>query len=204
MATATLKKVSFANIAKREDKPKSNHPPLPDSPEVRELVDRIVADSENLTQVEARLAVYKAELKIRCTPFYFESNSGRVDVPTSIVAHGDDGEVMVVYQNRYGKLLDESSVQSVLGRNTAKHFRQSFKVEVNGDKLPADKSQELLDRMSELFIEYGCVDALSVKETIKPNDQFHAVRHTALSVEENIMVDMACPIIVQIKPKKTK
>jgi hypothetical protein len=42
------------------------------------------------------------------------------------------------------------------------------------------------------------------KAVIKPTPEFHAGRHTTLSVEENLAVDEACPIIVMVKTKGRK
>jgi hypothetical protein len=42
---------------------------------------------------------------------------------------------------------------------------------------------------------------LKVKEGIKPVPDFHTVRHTALTPEQNLALNQLCPIIAMIKTK---
>jgi hypothetical protein len=86
-------------------------------------------------------------------------------------------------------------------KQTAEFFRQAFTLEIDGDKLPVDNAQELLDQVQQLFARYHAADALKVKEGIKPVPDFHTVRHTALTPEQNLALNQLCPIIAMIKPK---
>jgi hypothetical protein len=88
-----------------------------------------------------------------------------------------------------------------VGERTASFFRQAFTLEIDGDKLPAEKAQELLDQLQQLFSRYHAAEALKVKEGIKPVPDFHTVRHTALSPEQNLALNQVCPIIAMIKTK---
>ena len=47
-------------------------------------------------------------------------------------------------------------------------------------------------------------EALKVKEGIKPVPDFHTVRHTALSPEQNLAVDQVFPITAMVKVKPSK
>jgi hypothetical protein len=47
-------------------------------------------------------------------------------------------------------------------------------------------------------------EALKVKEGIKPVPDFHTVRHTALSPEQNLAVDQVFPITAMVKVKASK
>jgi hypothetical protein len=66
------------------------------------------------------------------------------------------------------------------------------------------KADELLGKMVELFQSYSAADALSQKSVICPTPEFHTARHTALSVEQNLAIDNACPIVVSVKTKGRK
>jgi len=52
-----------------------------------------------------------------------------------------------------------------------------------------------------LFARYHASEALQVKEGIKPVPDFHSVRHTALSPEQNLAINQLCPIISMLKTK---
>ena len=80
-------------------------------------------------------------------------------------------------------------------------FRQAFTLEIDGDKLPAEQIQSLLEELQELFAKFQAGDALKVKEGIKPMTEFHALRHTSLTPEQNLAVDQICPIIAMVKVK---
>jgi len=82
-----------------------------------------------------------------------------------------------------------------------KFFRQAFTLEIDGDNLPADNAQELLDQLQQLFARYHAAEALKVKEGIKPVPDFHTVRHTALTPAQNLALNQLCPIIAMIKTK---
>jgi hypothetical protein len=91
-----------------------------------------------------------------------------------------------------------------LGDQTNRFFRQAFTLEINGDKLPAEQTQALLDELQALFAKFQASEALKVKEGIKPVPDFHTLRHTALSPEQNLAVDQVCPITAMVKAKASK
>jgi hypothetical protein len=109
--------------------------------------------------------------------------------------------VLISFPNRYGRLESESVLLPILGEQTAKFFRQAFTLEIDGDNLPADNAQELLDQLQQLFARYHAAEALKVKEGIKPVPDFHTVRHTALTPAQNLALNQLCPIIAMIKTK---
>jgi hypothetical protein len=137
-------------------------------------------------------------------PFYFTTNHGRAEIPSSISIPSSKGEVLVTFANRYPLLKDESGLVPVLGEAVGEHFRQTFELSIKGDKLPSDKTQELMDRLQELFAEFGCVDALEVKEGLKPVDTFHASRHRLLTPEQNLTLEQVVPITAMVKTKGRK
>jgi len=135
------------------------------------------------------------------SPEYFKVNAGKHDVPSSMAVKHSTGEVLVTFQNRYKVLPDESGLVPILGERTEKYFRQAFELKVDGDQIPADSAQELLDQVQALFARYNCAGALEVKSCIKPTKEFHAARHLDLTPEENVMVEEVCPITATVKTK---
>jgi len=134
-------------------------------------------------------------------PEYFRTNSGKHEVPSSMSVKSSQGEVLVTFQNRYKTLPDESGILPILGERTEKWFRQAFELKVDGDLIPADSAQELLDEVQKLFARYHCADALEVKSCIKPTAEFHAGRHLDLNPQENLQVEEVCPITATVKTK---
>jgi len=199
-----LKKVSFgAGIAKKSEDTRTAYPVMPKTRDSDEVVDRILDRTEQLEALTGALETDKAELKSMATPCYFSVNHGRHEVPSSIACLGKSGrEVVVTFQNRYPLLPDESGVLAILGEGRCgTHFRQSFELKIKGDKLPEDKTQQLMDELQALFARYGAGDALELKEGVKPVANFHELRHLQLSVAENLALDAACPIVAMVKTK---
>ena len=199
---AGLRKVQFGAIAKPKQDSRSSYPVLPD-PQGRyaAIAARIIERSVQVEALAGALDVDKAELKTLATPFYFTHASGKLDVPSSVGVHCSNGEVLITFQNRYGKLDSEEPLLPILGEQTGRFFRQAFTLEIAGDKLPAEQVQPLLDELQGLFAKYQASEALKVKEGIKPVPDFHTLRHTALSPEQNLAVDQVCPIIAMVKAK---
>jgi hypothetical protein len=198
-----LKKVSFGAVAKPKDT-KTAYPVLPDeNGQAGEIAARIIERQEQFEALEGALKTDKAELKQICTPFYFEVNRSRREIPSSIAVNSLNGEVLVTFQNRYSLLPDEAGVVTIIGDGDllGKCFRQSFEVKIKSDKLADDKQQEFIERLQALAVELGCMDAIEVKEGVKPTKEFHEARHTDLTVEQNLQLEQACPIIAQIKTK---
>ena len=202
---AAFRKVSFGSIAKQKPDTRTAYPLLPD-PQGRyaAIAVRILERSVQFEALAGALEVDKADLKTLATPFYFTNASGKLDVPSSIGVTCSTGEVLITFQNRYGKLESEAPLLPILGDQTNRFFRQAFTLEINGDKLPAEQTQALLDELQALFAKFQASEALKVKEGIKPVPDFHTLRHTALSPEQNLAVDEVCPITAMVKAKASK
>jgi len=200
-----VRKVSFGAIAKQKSDSPTSYPLLPD-PQGRYAViaARILERSVEVEALAGALEVDKAELKTLATPFYFTNASGKLEVLSSVGVVCPSGEVLITFQNRYGKLESEAPLVPILGDQTSRFFRQAFTLEINGDKLPAEQTQALLDELQALFAKFHASEALKVKEGIKPVTDFHTLRHTALSPEQNLAVDQVCPITAMVKAKATK
>jgi hypothetical protein len=205
-APTALKKVSFGSITKKKEaSTKTVYPVAPDpSGENAIIAARIVERLAAFEALESALEVDKKDLIARNKSFYFMNAHGKVEVPSSIAIPYENGEVLVTFTSRYKALPDESSVAAILGENVGEHFRQAFEIKIDGDKLPVDKAQELIEKLQELFGSYNALDALSNKETVKPNADFHAKRHLVLSTAQNVAIDEACPMVCMVKTKGRK
>jgi len=197
-----LKRVSFGKIAKKDETTKTAYPVFPDeSGNASEIAARILERTEQFEALKGALETDKAELKFLVTPHYFAVNHGRHEVPSSVSVASPQGEVLVMFQNRYSMLADETGLLPVLGKRTGEFYRQSFELKIKGDKLPSDKTQDLMDRLQSLFAEFGATDALEVKEGVKPVEQFHAARHLELTPQQNLALEQVCPIVAMVKTK---
>lgn len=198
----SLRKLSFGAITKKKEEARASYPVLPDpNGQLAVMVTRIIERTAQIEALDGGLALDKAELKTLATPFYFAQANGKVEVASSINVLSPAGEVLISFPNRYGRLESESVLLPILGEQTAQFFRQAFTLEIDGDKLPADNAQELLDQLQQLFARYHAAEALKVKEGIKPVPDFHTVRHTALTPAQNLALNQLCPIIAMIKTK---
>src|SRR5580698_3734239 len=202
-APGALKRVSFGKIVTKKDETKTAYPVF-DHPQAAEIAARIIERTDQFEALKGALETDKAELKMLTAPHYFAVNHGRHEVPSSVSVPSPKGEVLVTFANRYSQLPDETGLLPVLGEHTGEWFRQSFELKIKGDKLPEDKTQELLDRLQNLFAEFGATDALEVKEGVKPVETFHAQRHLLLSPEQNVALEQVVPIIAMIKTKGRK
>jgi hypothetical protein len=198
----SLRKIHFGAIAKQKPDSRTPCPVLPDPQgQYAAMAARIIERSAQVEALAGALELDKAELKTLATPFYFTHASGKLEVPGSIAVLCATGTVLVIYQNRYGKLDSEEPLRPILGEHLGRFFRQGFALEIDGDKLPADQTQALLDELQGLFAKYQAGEALQVKEGIRPLPDFHTLRHTALTPEQNLAVNQVCPIIAMVKAK---
>jgi hypothetical protein len=206
-AKPTIKKINLGGIAAKKADTKTSYPALPDpTGDVAKLTSDIINESREMEALEGSLKIKKMELKSLAQAHFFNHLHGKHDIPSSVEAIGNpDEKVLVTFQNRYAAIQDESTIIDVLGEDrTAQFFRQSFELKIDGDKIPADSAEALIDAIQTLFAEYNATEALTAKAVIKPTPDFHTARHTALSVDENLAVEMVCPIVAMVKTKGRK
>src|SRR6266851_1350728 len=197
-----LRKLSFGAINRKASNARTAYPILPDpNGELAIITARIIERTAQIEVLDGALTIDKSELKTLATPFYFTQASGKVDVASSVSAVSPTGEVLITFANRYGRLESEAALLPILGEQTSTFFRQAFALEIDGDKLPAEQAQELLNELQQLFARYHAAEALKVKEGIKPVPDFHTVRHMALSPQQNLAINQVCPIIAMVKTK---
>jgi len=194
-----LRKLSFGAITRKAN---NAYPVLPDpNGQLAIITARIIERTAQIEALDGAREIDKSELKTLATPFYFTQANGKVDVANSVSVVSPAGEVLITFPNRYGRLESEAASLPILGERTATFFRQSFALEIDGDKLPAENTQELLNELQQLFARYHAAEALQVKEGIKPVPDFHTVRHAALSPQQNLALNQVCPIIAMVKTK---
>lgn len=203
---AGIKKLNFGGIAQKVEKTATEYPSLPDpTGEVATIASKIIAESREFEALKNSLDNKKKELRKMSQEFYFQHLHGKHEIPSSVEAGEGDQKVLVTFTSRCSALADETPVIEAIGaERTAQFFRQAFELKIDGDKIPADRTEDLIGSIQNLFAEYNCPEALTFKAVIKPTPDFHAGRHTTLSVEENLAVDEACPIIVMVKTKGRK
>ena len=204
---AGLKKVNLGGIAtKSSSKTKTEYPVLPDpNGDVAKLVADIRRETAEMEALEGSLDIKKAELRGQAQEYYFEHYSGKHDIASSIEARAGNEAVLVSFTSRYKTITSEDSLIDTIGEDrTARFFRQSFELKVDGDKIPESEAETLIEELSALFARFNAGDALTAKSVIKPTAEFHTARHTALSVDENRAVDLICPIIASVKTKGRK
>ena len=203
-AAPGIKKINLGGIATKTEKKNAEYPALPDpSGDVAKLTTDIVHESREFEALEGSLKLKKAELRSLSQEFFFQHLHGKHDIPSSVEAKGlNDEKVLVTFQSRYASLTDETPIIEAIGPDkTAQFFRQSFELKIDGDKIPSNAAEDLIGALQNLFAEYNCPEALTAKAIIKPTSDFHTARHTSLSVEENMAVELACPIVVMVKTK---
>lgn len=203
-----IRKINFGGIAVKAEKTATEYPILPDpTGDVAKLTSDIIAESREYEALEGSLKIKKAELRALSQEFYFQHLHGKHEIPSSVEAKGlnPEDKVLVTFSSRYSTLADETPILDAIGaERTAQFFRQSFELKIDGDKIPADRAEELIGEIQALFAGHNCPEALSLKAVIKPTPDFHTARHTTLSVEENMAVELACPIVAIVKTKGRK
>ena len=141
-----LRKLSFGAINRKASNARTAYPILPDpNGQLAIITARIIERTAQIEALDGVLTIDKSELKTLATPFYFTQASGKIDVASSVTALSPAGEVLITFPNRYGRLESESALLPILGEQTSTFFRQAFALEIDGDKLPAENAQELLD-----------------------------------------------------------
>lgn len=201
---STLKKVSFGAVAKKKEDTTKDYPVFDDpttNTQVLDIAARIKRRSGEIEALEGAQKTDKAELRLFVTSFYFHTNHGKAEVPSSIAIPSDAGEVLVTYQNRYTKIVSEDPLVPILGDRLGDYFRQSFTLKIPGEALPVGHEQAIVDGIAAVLAQYGAKDALEVDESIKPTPDFHTARHRDFTPEVNLQIEEACPIVAMIKTK---
>jgi hypothetical protein len=202
--TPGIRKLNLGALAAKPASSATQYPVLADpTGDIAKLSADILAETAELEGLEGSLDAKKGELRRLAAGQYFPLLHGRGEIPSSLAARTVDGrEVLVTFQNRYKAMADESAFTSIIGPALAARFlRQKLTFKVDCDKLPADKLETVYHDLVALFTRHGCVEALSATQGIVPTDDFHTLRHSQLTPEQNATLDLACPIVAMIKTK---
>ncbi len=94
----------------------------------------------------------------------------------------------------------ESSMRAAIGENYEKLFKDGFAVKVDGELIPVEKQQDFLnglnDLVTKLQLDSGAIQA---GPTIKHVKDFHTLRHSLLTPEQNAAVDEQYPMVIQVR-----
>ena len=213
-STPTPPALDLSGFKKKKEagKATSEYPVFPDpNGKAAETAAAIRAMQEEYEALEGSLKSHKKFLIDLVTPFHFTNCSGKVEPPKAVIVRAghrkEDGslemlgtKVRVDFKNKYPVL---EAVPAALGPAAA-CFRQKFSLEIDGDKLPADKTPDLLARLQSLFAEFNATDALSIKAGFTPNDDFHVRRHTLFTADQNVALQSVCPLQCAVATKNVK
>jgi hypothetical protein len=203
IAKAGLKKVSLGGIAKKKEDSSAKYPVYPDEEgKAAEIAARIAERQDQFDALKSALETDKEELgRVMIRPWYLQHFHRRTDVPSSVIVNyhveadpGNgieerQGSVRVTVREQYYAFPSEDAFTSVLGDEVEKYFRQSFELKIDGDKLPADKSPELIEKLQSLFAECDCSDALEAKECVLPVKNFKSLRFSEMELCQSLELE---------------
>jgi hypothetical protein len=198
-----LKKVSLGGIAKKKDDTSNKYPVYPDEDGTAgELAARIAERQDQFDALKSALETDKAELaRVKIRPWYLQHFHRKSDVSSSVLVNWKTpadaeagtpertGTVRVTVKEQYYSFASEDPFIPILGEQVEKYFRQAFELKIDGDKLPSDKAGELVEKLQQLFDEYGCRDALEAKECIVPVDNFKALRFSEMELAQSLALE---------------
>lgn len=181
-----------------------DYPVLPDERrELEAIVMQLRRDLDQYEQLEGDIEQAKAQLKDAARPHYFIVNQGKAEkeVPSSIRIESPEGGVLVTFQDRF-KDGDAKKVLDIVGPEILRQcFRQQWELAVDGDKIPQDKAQTILDEVKAIFAKHNCADALEFKSKVAPRTGFQKMRHRLLTPEKNLALDKVLPCVPVVKTK---
>jgi len=199
-----IRKLNIGAVAAKPASTKTAYPVLADTTgDIAKLAGDILDESAELEALEGSIGAKKGELRSLALAQYFPLHRGKGEIPTSLIALSADGrEVTVQFKNSYKVMPDESAVAPILGdERTARFLRQKLGFKIEGDKIPEDALEPIYEGLVALFAEHGAQAALTGAQGIVPTKDFHTLRHTQLTEEENRAFDLACPIQVAVGTK---
>ena len=199
----TIKKVKFGGIAKKAKEEKAEYPVFPDpTGEAAIITARIIDRVEQQEALDGVIKTDKAELKQMVNHFLFTSNAGKAEVSSSIKVKSPTGNVLVVFQNKYTKLTDDTALAPV--PFAVPYFRQAYTFEIDGDQISADVAPAIMAGLEALFALHGCEAAIVFNESFKPLPEFHTARHSKLTPAENLALDQVVQCVAMVKTKGVK
>lgn len=111
----------------------------------------------------------------------------------------------MTFTTRFRETTDDAAIIAAMGKeHAAKYVRQSFVIKIDGDLIPAEHAQSLINELQVLFASKKATAALSAKSVLKPTPAFNVERHRIFTPEQNASINLALPIVSQIKTKGRK
>ena len=172
--SAGIKKINLAGFAKKKESgATAEYPVFPDpTGKAAETAAAIRSMQEEYEALEGALKSHKKFLIEFVAPFHFTNASGKLEPAKAVIVEAgtrrEDGSmqmlgarVRVDFKHKYPVLDDDSTLLPVIGEQIGVWFRQKFSFAIDGDKLPADRLEDLLGRLQGLFAEFNASDALS-------------------------------------------
>jgi hypothetical protein len=182
-----LRKVQFGSIAKKKPDNRASYPVIPDPQgQYAAIAARIIERAAQVEALAGALDLDKAELKTLATPFYFQNGQGKLEVPSSIVVPCPSGQVLITYQNRYGKLQSEARGVRRLNCNgvgaQSQRVAPVFFVERAGEH---DNAAVLLRRIAQPFEDAESVQNghLQIEQDQVGSWVFHSVAELRFALE---------------------
>lgn len=189
----------------------SKYPLHPDpTGDIAQLVPLVKQEKEAMDTAKGNYEIHRAELTALVVPFYFDTNNGRTDVPSSVACKGTDGdgnaiEALVCFENRLLKTTDTTAVRAAMGQDRFTRFgRQGYTIKIDGDLIPPAVAGELIPELVALFNKHGVTGALSKDEVVTVTPDFFTSRFTAFTPDENRRLHMALPVRTSVKTKGRK
>lgn len=137
-----------------------------------------MAARASLAAAESRLEVAELALKPLVTRGWFEMNHGKATPDTSLkVPVAGQGSVLVSFAAAWRG--GEGVLPDTL-------LREKWELKVKGDEIPPEKADQFITELLALAEKHGVTSAVSAKSGKAPIQGFNELRHTALSVEENL------------------
>ena len=150
---------------------------------------------------EAKETQLKIQLKDILKPAYFGYNEGAQEA--SDVTHAFDvDDLQVNFTNSYF-IKDNQHLQTLVkllgaGHPLADTFKESQKITVDVTELSPQDAKDLAVRITNAAVAYSI--SPKVERKAIATQKFHDLRHVYLSAEDNIELDKALPLVIQVAP----
>jgi hypothetical protein len=206
-------RLNLAGLAKAKPAKGKDYPILPETDESKQLVAVIRTQADELDSLKGSLDIHKSEITSIALPFYFAALHGRGEIPSSVIARNGTEEVLIEFQKRFkqpdskgGEAAFNATLeqfQAAMGDHFDRFGRFGYKFTIDGDKIPAESAPAVLEGIQKVLAAHGCdpTEVLTAKETINTTSDFHTLRHSVFTPEQNEAIHRALPLVVQVKTK---
>jgi len=193
----------LAGLTKPTKTTAKTYPVIPDPDQTIAVMADLLADEiDQFKALEASVSTLKAELTSLGRQQFYTANRGKAEPSSSVEARGATSTILISFQNRYpGSASPEAIVKLIGGDDAARYFRQSFSLKIDGDKLPEDLAETIIQEISAVLASHNCAEALSAKAVICPNGEYHTARHK-FDPATNLELDRLVSPVAVVRIKK--